>query len=103
MTKSFICDSESAPNPAAPGACARLEVDISISCRDRDGADSMYAVEYILNLGTKQEVAFESLPSAEQARIEAIAEKYADDYACEAAQEYAEGQADWLHDMEQDR
>lgn len=92
MTKSFEFETD---------AGAILTVDVFVECRDRDGADATYDIEWI-GFGDT-EVAFESLSDADKVRLNRDAERCADDAACDAAQEWAEGAADRAYDEWKDR
>ncbi len=98
MRTNFIHDSDSQPNPNGPNHVVQLKVEITVSCRDRDGADATYDIESIQNMHTMEFVEFDTLPEAEQTAIDRAAQQCADDNACDAYQDYAEGAADQAYD-----
>lgn len=101
MTKQFTYDSDSQWG-LIPERTVPLEVTVSISCTDSDGADSEYEIEYIENKHSGMEVKFEDLPAAERRDIEKWADGLAADYACEAYQQWAEHRADAMYDAWKD-
>ena len=83
--------------------CRLLHVEISISCTDSDGADAEYAIEYIEDMTTLEEVTEDSLIPADRAKLERVCQAYADELGHEAYSEYAQGQADWAYDNWRDQ
>lgn len=79
-----------------------LDIDVHIECRDRDGADFSYDIEWIGKPNTNFEVKFDTLSDSDKLRLNKDAEEIAADNACYAAQEYAEGAADAYHDRMKD-
>lgn len=93
MTTSFIIE-------AMDGR--ELEVQVLVECRDRDGADMTYDIESVWVNGTGDEVLWTALTEADHVRINAKAERVAEESACDAYQSYAEGQADAAYDAWKD-
>lgn len=105
MTKSFEieCDSPAATASAGrPEFCGKISIEVSVQCRDSDGADSEYTIESVTDLASGADIDWNALSPGEQLRINAGAEALAEDYACEAYQEYAEGAADQAYDQWRD-
>lgn len=98
MTKSFNYESRSQPHPGDPDKYGMLEIYVVIECRNPDGTDPTWCIEFIENTDTNAEVHFEKLPHAEQAAIGLECAALARENAIEAAYEYQEGLSDWLHD-----
>lgn len=88
---------------AAPSdLAAQLEVEISIQCRDADGADAEFVIESIEDVERKVFLEFEQLHPEDQARLESVAQAYADEHGYDAYREYCEGEADRLYDQMKD-
>ncbi len=88
MTKTFIFDSDSK---------GPLEVEIQIECRDRDGVDATFDIIGMAD-SSNHEVMVGDLPEPEQTKLERECDDWAQELACEAAQDYLEGEADALYD-----
>ena len=80
-----------------------FDVELGIECRDRDGCDFTWDIEWFALRGEPTEVdAAARLSPKDWKRLQYECEAYASDNACMAAQEYAEGQADYLYDRMRD-
>ena len=79
-----------------------LDVVIDFSCTDMDGSDCE-VTEIAIFTNVNEEVKYTFLAEGEYARLEKQAQDIADSYACEAAQDYAEGEADRAYDAYKDR
>lgn len=95
MTKSFLFDSDSQPNPEQPDVCARVKVTLQLQCKDLD-ADADVYVEHMENLATGLEVKWHDLSLSEQNKLEERIRAYAHEYAADAYLEYKHGLEDWL-------
>lgn len=101
MSHRFTFDSveQYAENEAVP----QYEVEITVECRDSDGADAEYVLEGILRTDTQEDVELCALSAADQAQLDKLAQACADAYAIEAYAEYCQGKADWEYDCWKDR
>lgn len=102
MTKSFIFYSDSQSGSQC-GKQTPLKVSIVVECRDQDGCDATYDIEYIENMDTQAEVLADQLLLSEQRRLDRECQDYANELAPDAAREYIIGQADALYDAWKDR
>ena len=73
-----------------------FSLDIAIFCHDLEGVDASFEIEY-------SDKPIDSLSPKDQTRLERQCQTCADDTACYAAQEYAEGAADAAYDAWRDR
>ncbi len=101
MTKSF--QYESAARALPDGTYARLECVLEFRCRDRDGVDAEIEELTVWDIEQQADVPLQSLLPNERTAIERLAQQIADEYACEAYQDYAEGAADRALDEWKDR
>ena len=76
-------------------------VDITIRAKDRDGGHEWSIDDIMLdNKPDFTSLSFESLSKEDQAKLESLAEKCADNNALDAYQDYLESKADQDWDME---
>jgi hypothetical protein len=88
-----------------------VKVTVAIECRDRSGCDAEYDIESVELLGgisplgrpdPNKELDWSELSGEDQLKINRRAEEFADEWACEAYQSYAEGMADQAYDSYKD-
>lgn len=103
VTKSFDFESRTIRSTADPETYAELEVDVSIQCRDKDGCDATYDIEWIALKGSDECLELEALSPDDQLFIDRRAQELADEHACEAYQHYIEGASDRAYDEWKDR
>lgn len=103
MEVKFEMYSDALPNRAHPEQVAVLRVTVDVQCRDKKGADATWELVGIENTSdADSEVLFEHLPAAEQAKLESRADRAADDAACDAWQDWYEGEIDRAYDRMRD-
>lgn len=94
MTRRFSIDSDMLHSD--------LTVEISIQCREADGADADYVIERISNQHGN-EVGLSALPIADVRRIKKHALEIAEECGPYAYQEYVEGLAERAWEFSEDR
>lgn len=96
MTKDFIFESDSQPNPKQPEHPARLAVELTVTCSDPYGLTVHHDIECITNCETGSLVAAVELPPDEQARLRQAAADTAWDARHDALMEFHDEYSTYL-------
>lgn len=95
MTKQFEFESRTAPD-------VTYEVELSIQCRDRDGADATYDVGWLAVKGSDVALSETDLSPEDQVYLDRASQDLADENACDAWLDYETGRADAAYDAWKD-
>lgn len=97
MQGRFTLDSETFLD--ANGNCVPILFEVSVQCRDRDGADAEYEIENITHPDRPLDVIeLSEFNERDQQRIERYAQEVADDLGPDAYVDYISGAADAAYD-----
>jgi hypothetical protein len=82
----------------ASGRWIMLEAEVFVTCRDRDGCDTTYEIEWMGEAGRDDALGWDALAPASATKLDRECQELADEVAPLAAQEHLEGLADFYHD-----